>query len=501
MPNKINILIDSIKEKAKDISILYVEDEEKLREEMLSFLSKIFIHVEAAANGREGLEKYLIARHNIVITDIEMPNMNGLEFIREIKKINEEQEVVVISAYTEPEYLIESIRLGVSGYIIKPMNFEQILKMLQQSIDKISVFLQNEIYKTKLEDMVKERTKKVTNLKNELVSNYKQMMLSFVKMIEGRDAYTGGHSERVAVYSKNIACAMGFDKKECDFIYEAGILHDIGKIITPDAILLKPGNLSDEEYVLIKEHVSASFLILSDVPMYKELSEIVYSHHEYYDGSGYPRALKGEEIPLFSRIMTIADSFDAMTTSRVYKHRKSKDKAIEELKTLRGKFYDPNIVDIAVNVLSLVEIDNSVTQEAETYLDDARFAYFYKDALTHLYNQDYFDFILNKSKNENLFLCLHVLYIRNFTAYNKKNGWDLGDALLKNFAAYLKSEFKEFRIFRIFGDDFVLLKYEHQDIDIDKINAIELFKNSNLYCEHKHFNLKKIDIDSYKDLE
>ena len=320
-------------------------------------------------------------------------------------------------------------------------------------------------------------------------------------MIDGRDTYTGGHSERVAIYSRDIACAMGFDKKECDLIYEAGILHDIGKIITPDTILLKPGKLSSEEYDLIKEHVSASFLILSDVPMYKELADIVYSHHEHYNGSGYPRALSGEEIPFFSRIMTVADSFDAMTTSRVYKPRKRKSEAIEELKKLKHIFYDPNIVDVAVNVFKSVQIDNNVTQEAETYLDDARFAYFYKDSLTHLYNHDYFDFILNKSKNENLFICMHVLYIRNFTAYNKKNGWDLGDVFLKEFADYLKSEFKEFKIIRIFGDDFVLLKHEHQDIDIDKINAIELLKKNNLHCEHKHFNLKNTNIESYKDLE
>lgn len=497
----INELINSIKDKSKEISILYVEDEEKLREEMFSFLSKLFMHVETAQDGREGLKKYLINRPDIVITDIGMPNMDGLELIQEIKKVDEKQEVVVISAYTDSDYLIQSIKLGVSGYIIKPMNYEQILKTVAQSIDKISAFRENEIYKTKLEDMVGQRTAKIFTLQNELVSNYKQMLLSFVKMIEGRDTYTGGHGERVAIYSRDIARAMGFGQKECDLIYEAGILHDIGKIITPDAILLKPVKLTDEEYALIKKHVSTSFSILSDIPMYKELADIVYAHHEYYDGSGYPRGLKGEEIPLFSRIMTIADSFDAMTTSRVYKPKKSKYEAIEELKRFKAKYYDPKIVNIAVNVLATFDIDESIKQEAETLIDDARFAYFYKDSLTHLYNHYYFDFIINKSKNENLFVCLHILYIRNFTAYNKKNGWDAGDVFLKKFAAYLRAEYKNFKIFRIFGDDFVLLKHEHEDIDIDKINANELFKNSTLRCEHKHFNLKSINIQSYKDLE
>lgn len=501
MPNRINDLLSSIKDKAKDISILYVEDEPKLREEMLAFLSKIFIHVEAAANGAEGLEKYAKNRHNIVLTDIQMPNMNGLELIREIQKIDKAQEIIIISAYTEPDYLIESIKLGVTGYIIKPIEFEQILRTLHQSINKLNTFLENEKYKTKLEVMVEERTKKVFELQNELLSNYKQMMISFVKMIEGRDTYTGGHSERVATYSRDIACAMGFGQKECDLIYEAGILHDIGKIITPDAILLKPGKLTNEEYDLIKEHVSASFLILSDIPMYKELADVVYSHHEYYDGSGYPRGLKGEEIPLFARIMTIADSFDAMTTSRVYKPRKSKNEAIIELQELKGIFYDSNIVDVAVDILKSVQINENISQEAQTYLDDARFAYFYKDSLTHLYNHDYFDFVINKSKEENLFICLHILYIRNFSAYNKKNGWDAGDVFLREFANYLKYEYVDFKIFRIFGDDFVLLKHDHQDLDIDKINSLDILKNNDLYCDYKHVNLKTLDINSYKDLE
>lgn len=497
----LNELINKIKEKAESFSILYVEDERQLREQMSAFLGKIFQHVDMAVNGKEGLEKYLKNSYDIVITDIQMPKMNGLELIQNIRKNNPEQEIIVISAYAESEYLMQAIKSGVTGYIIKPIDFEQILKVLQQSIDKLTAFRENEVYKTKLEVIVEERTKKVVNLQDELVSNYKQMMLSFVKMVEGRDAYTAGHSERVALYSKSIAKAMGFEEKECDLIYQAGILHDIGKIITPDTILLKPGKLTNEEYLLIKEHVTTSYLILSNVPMYKELANIVYCHHERYDGSGYPRALKGEEILLFGRIMSVADSFDAMTTSRIYKGRKTVDEAVKELQKLSGIYYDPKVVEIAVNILSSLHVDQTVHQDPNTYLDDARFAYFYKDTLTHLYNHNYLDFVLIKNKHENKLICLHVIYIRRFTTYNKKHGWYLGDKLLNEFAIYLKDEFYDSQIFRIFGDDFAILKHNHQDIDIDKINAINMLKNNNLYCEHKHLDLKDKYIESYKDLE
>ncbi|MBU0720663.1 response regulator [bacterium] len=500
MRDNLKILLESIKEKAQLFCVLYVEDEGMLREKTGSFLNKIFNRVEVAADGKEALDKYAHNKYDIVITDIQMPNMNGLELIQEIRKIDAAQEVIITSAYTDSDYLTQSIKLGVTGYIIKPIDFEQIVKVLQQSVDKLTAFRENELYKTKLQVMVDKRTKKIIHLQDELLSNYKQMMLSLVKMIDGRDTYTGGHSERVAVYSRDIARAMGFKQKECDLIYQAGILHDIGKVITPDAILLKPDKLTNEEYSLIKEHVTISYNVLSDVPMYKELANIVYSHHEYYDGSGYPRGLKYEEIPIFARIMTVADSFDAMTTSRIYKARKTKKEAIEELQDLAGSLYDPVVVKNAVHVLDDVNVDNNASQEPDTYLDDARFAYFYKDTLTHVYNHNYLDFLIHKNIDEHKSLYLNIIYIKNFTLYNQKFGWNAGDVFLNTFAKYLQSEFHDFQIFRLFGDDFVLLKNMDFAIDIDKINAIAMLKENNLYCNHRYLNLKTADIKGYMDL-
>ncbi len=313
--------IKSLKTKTENFSILYVEDEKEIQEKIAKFLHKIFPHVDVANNGEEGLEKYLENSYDIVITDILMPKMDGLEFIRHIREKNKKQEIIVISANTDSENLTKSIQLEVTGYIIKPINIDRTMNVLEQSVDKLTAFRENEMYKIKLESMVEDRTKTVLQLQNQLVENYEHAIHSLVEMIEDRDTYTGGHSERVATYSRDIAKEMGMTEEECQLIYQAGILHDVGKIITPDSILLKPGKLTEQEYSLIKDHVVAGYKILSQVPMYHELAKIVHAHHEHYDGSGYPKGIKGEEIPIGARIMTIADTFDAMTTSRIYKQK------------------------------------------------------------------------------------------------------------------------------------------------------------------------------------
>ena len=497
--NAINV--KSLREKTRSFSVLYVEDEKEIRESISKFLHKIFPHVDIAINGEEGLEKYFQHSYDIVITDILMPKMNGLELIRHIRQINKEQEIIVISANTDANNLTKAIQLEVTGYVIKPINFDQTLSVLEHSVDKLTAFRENEMYKMQLETMVEERTKTVLQLQEQMVENYEHAIHSLVEMIEDRDTYTGGHSERVATYSRDIAIEMGMSKEECQLIYQAGILHDIGKIITPDSILLKPGKLTQQEYSLIKDHAMAGYKILSQVPMYQELAKIVHAHHEHYDGSGYPLGIKGEDIPIYARIMTIADTFDAMTTSRIYKTKKSAENAIEELKELSATWYDPKILESAIKVLKQVKLDESLKQEPNSYIDEERFAYFYKDTLTGAYNQYYLDFILQQNVDSKRFLCLNMIYIRDFTSYNHKHGWSTGDKFLHNFAVCLQQEYPDFRIFRIFGDDFVLLHHEHQIIDIKKINDLELFKDSKLHCEFKQYDLSKNSIMSYKELQ
>ena len=294
---------------------------------------------------------------------------------------------------------------------------------------------------------------------------------------------------------------MGLSQQECELIYQAGILHDIGKIITPDAILLKPGRLNDQEYLLIKEHVTAGYNFLSEVPMYKEIADIVNAHHEHFDGSGYPRAIKNEEIPILARIMAVADAFDAMTTNRIYKTKKPVIEAVEELKSLSGIWYDPEVIKAAADVLKIIDINEVVSQLPNTHIDDERFAYFFKDPLTQLYNASYLDFILQRNRDEQNFLCLHLLYINNFSAYNQRHGWNEGDIFLHKFSTYLQSMFPDSKIFRIYGDDFAILHHMHQELDDQTINTLPLLQDNDLSCTHKHLDMEKTTIGSLKELK
>jgi len=480
--------IKALKSLARDFKILYVEDEPELRNAIGIYLQKIFNNVDTAENGKEGLKKYQKHHYDIVITDIQMPYMNGLEMIAEIKVLDTEQEIIIISAYAEPSYFLDAIRLGINGYIIKPVNYEQMNMTLYKSVRKLTQFRENIMYKAHLEEMVEARTKALMVLEEEKIRNFEKTLLSFVEMIEERDTYTGGHSQRVANYSKLIAQKMGRSDEECDLLYQAGILHDIGKVVTPDNVLLKPGKLNDLEYKLIQQHVKVGYTLLSKIPMYKEIAEIVVYHHEHYDGGGYPTGAKGDEIPFLSRIMMVADAFDAMTTNRIYKGRKDTSKAIEELIAFSGKQFHPEVVESAIEVLSNIKVPDSINQLPTTEIEKERFAYFYRDQVTNAYNADYLSFILNQNYLEKKSFFINVVCMHNLGPYNQKHGWEGGNKLLRKFVDLLHVAYPLTQIIRIRGDDFVLISKDDLSIDAKQFDHTEWLADS-----HISINIKKID--------
>lgn len=338
----------------------------------------------------------------------------------------------------------------------------------------------------------------VAKKNKEKIENFEKTLESFVKIVEERDTYTAGHSQRVAKYSNLIAKYMGFSDEKCELIYRAGILHDIGKIATPDNVLLKPGKLSDLEYTLIKEHVNTSYEILAGIPMYKEIADIIAHHHERYDGLGYPGALKGDEISMLSHIMIVADAFDAMTTNRIYKGRKDMAEALEELETCSGTQFHPKVVRYAKKALLSISLEDTISQLPTTDLEKERFSYFYRDQVTDTYNADYLRFVLNQNQFSKEFACVNVVYMHNFSKYNNHYGWAEGDKLLIKFADYLVSKFPSSQIFRIYGDDFVIINKEHVDIDMEQFKNLEMLLEDNIYITHSHSDLR---VKSIVDLE
>ena len=434
------------------LSILYVEDEKDINESMCKYLNKFFNNVETAFNGKEGLEKYKSGKFDIVLTDIRMPKLNGIEMIREIKAINDGQEIIIISAHTEIDYFLSAIHMGVSDYILKPTIYEQVNSVLYKVAGNVNIRKEYKNLHENLKSLVKEQTKSITD-------NYEKTIKAMVDLVESRDTYTGGHSERVANYSKAIAQEMNLSDEDCELVFRAGMLHDIGKVTTPDSILLKPGELLSREYSLIQKHVSVSYELLSKIPMYEKLSEIVITHHECYDGSGYPNALKGDEIPLLGKIMIIADSFDAMTTDRIYKGHRSIKSAILEIQECSGTQFDPAVVPFACKVLSTSSVNNEITQLPKDSIENKRFSYFFHDSLTDNYNKEYLEIFL-KNLPENNSYSARAYYLCNFSQYNKKFDWDKGNTLLKTFAEYLMQSNPNAISFRIDGDDFILISKE-----------------------------------------
>lgn len=341
----------------------------------------------------------------------------------------------------------------------------------------------------------------VANLESERTENYEETILSFVNMIDHRDTYTAGHTLRVAHYCQLIALEMGYDEDEVEVLKKAAILHDIGKIATPDSVLLKPGKLTETDYDLIKLHATAGFEMLVQVKMYHELAEIIHQHHERHDGQGYPVGLRGDEIHPLARIMSVADAFDAMTTNRIYKPRKELSEALEELFSLKAIQFHPAVVDAAVKVLRDVPIISSINQLPVTELERRRFAYFFNDKLTGLYNENYLQIILQNNLDRFEYICINTLHPENLQEYNKKVGWEQGNGFLQRFAEELGKRYVDSLVFRAFGNDFIILSKIHNEIPAKVIKTFDAIGESGMIIEVRHVDLRDDKVYTMKTLE
>lgn len=490
-----------LKKLSKDISILYVEDEKDLREAVATFLKKIFATVYVAINGEDGLEHYIKERPDIIITDILMPNMNGIEMLKAIKQLSPTQNSIITSAYSESEFFLESIKLGVSSYILKPIDYAQLVDVLHTIVSRINTEKEVVEYRQNLEKLVETKVKEYQSLEHQRVEDYEKILLALVKMIEQRDSYTAGHSQRVATYSKMLAKDLGFDTKECERIYQAGILHDIGKIATPDAVLLKPDKLTEIEYTLIKEHVNVSINILKEIPVFPEVVDISGNHHERYDGQGYPHGIKGNDIPPLARVMIVADAFDAMTTSRIYRQKKSVEEALNEISTLSTIQFHPEVVKSANKIFANLKIDNEISQLPSNLLEEERFVYFYRDSVTHLDNQKYLSIVLLKNNYTIVYKYLSMISLHHFSKYNNTFGWESGDNLLRAFADLLKKSFPNIPIFRMHANDFIFLSQEALVFSTDFFDQAKALLDEHITFSVKYFSIQDQNIDSISRLE
>jgi GGDEF domain-containing protein len=295
---------------------------------------------------------------------------------------------------------------------------------------------------------------------------------ALVYAIEIRDAYTQGHSERVANYAVYLSGWLGMEERFLEQIFTAGMLHDLGKIGIPDEILLKPGRLNEREYGLIKLHSSLSEKIVEKLESFDDLMGAVRHHHENFDGSGYPDALVGEQIPIMARIISIVDVFDALTTRRIYRDSMSIDKALTIMhdEQKKGKF-DPDIFDVflhhipKIGVLDQTHLSNILYPE----LEERRNTFHFKNSTTNLLNRDALLAFLRKGSSHAQSAFLAEINIRNFSQYNRHYGLSKGDTLLILTAAYLRRQLSAYSeleepqlrktyLFHSYADRFYLLE-------------------------------------------
>jgi putative nucleotidyltransferase with HDIG domain len=341
----------------------------------------------------------------------------------------------------------------------------------------------------------------VARLMTERTANYEETIFTFVYMIEQRDTYTAGHTARVARYCQQIAEEMGVADHEITKLYKAATLHDIGKIATPDSILLKPGNLNNLDYALIKLHASAGYEMLANIEIYKELADIILHHHERYDGQGYPDGLQGNDIPFLSRILTVADAFDAMTTNRIYKARKTIPDALAELEALSGSQFHPEVIVAAIKALKETPSPVAVTQTPSTDIEKKRFSYFFNDKLTGLYNEDYLRIFLQNNQSLQEYTCLHILHLHNILEYNKRQGWERGNHLIQAFAAELQEFYPDALLFRAYGNDFAILTRKHFDMEGNPFDSFTSMADSKITVDSQHIDLLQDTTYSLDKLE
>ena len=335
--------------------ILIVDDEGPVRKLLGRIVSQLGHQVSLAGNADEAVSQLRGDRSvELVLTDVRMPGTSGLDLATQIAVEFPGTAVVMVSGVDDPDTASRAIDTGVYGYVLKPFRATEIQITVMTALRRRSVEAENRRHRDVLEDLVQGRTRELSvtlELLAQSNSRLRQAQEEIIRRLsiasEVRDEETGAHIHRMSAYSTILAQEVGLEPERVELVRVASPLHDVGKIGVPDSILRKPGKHTPEEFELMKQHTVFGYRTLRDTgfPLLDIAAVIAWTHHERWDGSGYPRGLHGEEIPIEGRIVAIADVFDALTTRRVYKPAFSIDKSLEILREGRGRHFDPNLLD------------------------------------------------------------------------------------------------------------------------------------------------------------
>ncbi|MDH5546501.1 MAG: response regulator [Gammaproteobacteria bacterium] len=352
-----------ITEILKNASILVVDDQPanvKLLEKSLELDG--FLHITATTDPAQAISLFKVHRHDLVLLDLNMPEIDGFMVMAAMKEFIDNQEdflpVIVLTAQTDRVSRLRALEAGARDYLTKPFDRTELSTRIRNMLEVRVLHNQIRDQNRSLEEKVRERTQELESTRLEIIKR-------LGRAAEYRDNETGLHIIRMSRIASLLARAAGLDRDQCELVLNASPMHDVGKIGIPDKILLKPGKLDADEWEIMKTHVSIGREILSghESGLLNLAADIAYTHHEKWDGSGYPQGLKGEEIPLIGRIVALADVFDALTSERPYKKAWTVEDATNFVYRESGHHFDPEIVELfKENIEGILEIRNTYAE-------------------------------------------------------------------------------------------------------------------------------------------
>ena len=326
--------------------ILIVDDEKIICGLIAQRLTREGYLCVTAGDGKEGFEYFCKGNFSLVISDIRMPEKDGLELLRLVKAVRPNMKFIIMTAFAEIDVAVEAMHLGVNDLLIKPFELELVVFSVKKAMEQMKMEEELESYHKNLKKLVAERTVKL----QEAYRTLKKAHLDSVKVLAGaidaKDPYTRGHSDRVRQMSLEIATALGFTEERMEVLEYGALLHDIGKIGIKDEILQKREALSTQEYDKIREHPLIGVKIVEGVKFFEDKVPMIRNHHEQFDGKGYPDGLAGEAIPFEARIIAVPDAFDAMASRRPHERTRSLGDILLEMEQYRGRQFDPRILEI-----------------------------------------------------------------------------------------------------------------------------------------------------------
>jgi len=326
--------------------VLVVDDDPSVCEFLKLALTPKASEVSVAQNAMTALEAIESGNFDIILCDIWMPGCSGMELLSLARQSKWDVGFILATGQVHTEQIIQALHLGASDFLLKPFT----LATLEQSIGRTFCLLQMEresrAYRTSLEASIERRTRDLMQALRELEENYQITLEALVLALDAREHEAYAHSLRVRAYTLHLARSASYPPALMPPLARAALLHDIGKIAVADSILLKPGKLTEEEWVQMRRHVLAGEQILNRIPFLRPSAPVVRHHHERYDGKGYPNRLAGEQIPLGARLFALADTLDAMTSDRVYRKAAGLSDVYAEVARQRGKQFDPVLADL-----------------------------------------------------------------------------------------------------------------------------------------------------------